>query len=261
MTPTDDTEMTIDELAQRVAMSSRNIREWQRQGLLPPPARRGRIGIYSAEHVARIQRVQKLHAQGLPLDLIRRLIETSRENETGIRALATEVLTPFSTRSSATLTRTDVTDRLGAAAVGALARLGLITADADADVSVRDEATLELVEGLTEVGISLDRVVSVLTEVEFHQRAIARLVLDAYVDDVWQPFVASGFSEPGWGSIAENVARAKPLAVRLIAHMLKVALDDVAGSIMVQEASQVERVAERVRSAEPVTDATASPAG
>ena len=63
-------EITIDQLAQRVSMSSRNIREWQRQGLLPPPTRRGRVGIYSDEHVARIRRVQQLHADGFPLDLI-----------------------------------------------------------------------------------------------------------------------------------------------------------------------------------------------
>lgn len=239
--------MTIDELAQRVSMSSRNIREWQRQGLLPPPTRRGRIGIYSDEHVTRIERVQQLHAEGLPLDLIRRLIDTSAGSEADIRNLATEVLNPFATRRSATLTRKELTDRLGEAAA-TLSRLGLITSETDA-VSVRDEAMLELVEGLTEVGISLDRVVTVLTEVEFHQRAIARLVLDAYVDDVWQPFVSSDFTTPGWGSIAENVTRAKPLAVRLISHLLEAALDDVAGSIVVQEADHAERALDSTKTA------------
>lgn len=253
MMPMDAAVMTIDELAQRVAMSSRNIREWQRQGLLPPPARRGRIGVYSDQHVSRIEHVQKLHAQGLPLDLIRRLIDASGGDETDIRQLASEVLMPFSTRRSTTLTREELTDRLGSAAVTTLARLGLIAADTD--ISVRDKATLDLLEGLTDVGISLDRMVTVLTEVEFHQRAIARLLLDAYVDDVWQPFVASGFTTPGWGPIAEAVTRAKPLAVKLIAHMLEVALDDVAGPIMVHEANQ----AEQLLHAEPAADAAASP--
>ena len=39
--------MTIDELARRVDMTARNIREWQTNGLLPPPERRGRVGIYT----------------------------------------------------------------------------------------------------------------------------------------------------------------------------------------------------------------------
>jgi DNA-binding transcriptional MerR regulator len=109
-------EMTIDELAQRVSMTSRNIREWQRQGLLPPPARRGRVGIYSDEHVARIKRVQQLHSEGFPLDLIRRMIDTGTGSESDIRHLAAEVLAPFSTAGPTTVSRAELDNRLGAGA-------------------------------------------------------------------------------------------------------------------------------------------------
>src|SRR5207253_9558128 len=37
-------ELTIDELARRMGMSVRNLREWRAQGLLPPPRLRGRVG-------------------------------------------------------------------------------------------------------------------------------------------------------------------------------------------------------------------------
>ena len=145
-------EMTIDQLAQRVSMSSRNIREWQRQGLLPPPTRRGRVGIYSDEHVARIRRVQQLHSDGFPLDLIRRMIDTGIGNESDIRHLAAEVLAPFSTAGPTTVSRAELDNRLGAGAAAQLAKLGLI-ADADGDpVSVRDAEALDLIEGLTGMG-------------------------------------------------------------------------------------------------------------
>src|SRR3984957_3088150 len=98
-------EMTIDQLAQSVSMSSRNIREWQRQGLLPPPTRRGRVGIYSDEHVARIRRVQQLHSDGFPLDLIRRMIDTGTGSESDIRLVATEVLAPFNTAGGGSASR------------------------------------------------------------------------------------------------------------------------------------------------------------
>lgn len=64
-----------------------------------------------------------------------------------------------------------------------------------------------------------------------------------------QPFVSSGFVTPGWGPIAENVARAKPLAARLISHLLDAALDDVAGSIVVQEADHAERALDSTETA------------
>src|ERR1700753_1623527 len=150
-------EMTIDQLAQRVAMSSRNIREWQRQGLLPPPTRRGRVGIYSDEHVARIRRVQQWHSEGFPLDLIRRMIDTGTGDENDIRHLAAEVLAPFSTAGPITVSRAELENRLGAGAAAQLAKLGLI-ADADGDpVSVLDAEALDLIEGLTGTGVSLER--------------------------------------------------------------------------------------------------------
>ena len=45
--------LTIDELAQRVGMTVRNIRAHQSRGLLPPPVVRGRTGYYGPDHVAR----------------------------------------------------------------------------------------------------------------------------------------------------------------------------------------------------------------
>ena len=169
-------EMTIDQLAQRVSMSSRNIREWQRQGLLPPPTRRGRVGIYSDEHVARIRRVQQLHSEGFPLDLIRRMIDTGTGSESDIRHLAAEVLAPFSTAGPITVSRAELDKRLGAGAAAQLAKLGLI-ADTDGDpVSVRDAEALDLIEGLTGTGVSLERLVATLVDVRGHQRSIADVI-------------------------------------------------------------------------------------
>ena len=69
-------DMTIDELARRVDMTARNIREWQSMGVLPPPERRGRVGIYTDDHMARIERIKSLRAEGFPLDVIRRMLGT-----------------------------------------------------------------------------------------------------------------------------------------------------------------------------------------
>ena len=82
-------ELTIDELAQRSGMTGRNIRQWQTYGLLPPPQRRGRVGIYTEDHLARIIRIKELRAQGFPLDLIRRLLESpGMDAEADMRHLA-----------------------------------------------------------------------------------------------------------------------------------------------------------------------------
>lgn len=240
-------ELTIDQLAQRVSMSSRNIREWQRQGLLPPPTRRGRVGIYSVEHVARIRRVQQLHSQGFPLDLIRRMIETNTGSESDIRHLAAEVLAPFSTSGPTTVSREQLDNRLGAGAAVHLAKLGLI-ADSDADpVSVRDAEALDLIEGLTGVGVSLERLVASLVDVCGHQRSIADVILRAYAEDVWEPFVSSSFAKPDWGSLADNAGRGRQLVMALLTHLQQTALDDAAASVMLSQVSQAEAALDGIK--------------
>ena len=72
--------MTIDELARRADMTARNIREWQTNGLLPPPERRGRVGIYTDDHTSRIERIKVLRAEGFPLDIIRRMLDRAPES-------------------------------------------------------------------------------------------------------------------------------------------------------------------------------------
>ena len=59
--------MTIDELARRVDMTARNIREWQTNGLLQPPERRGRVGIYTDDHRSRISGSNHFAPKDFPL--------------------------------------------------------------------------------------------------------------------------------------------------------------------------------------------------
>jgi DNA-binding transcriptional MerR regulator len=240
-------EITIDELAQQVSMSSRNIREWQRQGLLPPPTRRGRVGIYSDDHVARIRRVQQLHAQGFPLDLIRRMIDTGIGDENDIRHLAAEVLAPFSTAGPTTVSRAELDNRLGVGAAAQLAKLGLI-ADADGDpVSVRDAETLDLIEGLTGMGLSLERLVATLVDVRGHQRRIADMILRAYAEDVWEPFVSSKFAASDWASLVDHAQRGRPQVMALLTHLQQTAFDDAAAAVMLSEVGQAERALDGIK--------------
>jgi DNA-binding transcriptional MerR regulator len=74
-----DTELTIDELARRVGLPVRTIREYQTTGLLPPPTRRGRVGMYGRNHEHRLELVQRLQARGYSLAGIRDLLESWRD--------------------------------------------------------------------------------------------------------------------------------------------------------------------------------------
>ena len=59
--------LTIDELAHRTALPTRTIREYQTMGLLPPPERHGRVGIYGAAHLGRLDLIRRLQVRGYSL--------------------------------------------------------------------------------------------------------------------------------------------------------------------------------------------------
>jgi DNA-binding transcriptional MerR regulator len=78
-TPDPTLELTIDDLARRVGLPVRTIREYQTMGLLPPPRKRGRIGIYGASHLTWLRLIARLQERGYSLAGIRDLLAAWRD--------------------------------------------------------------------------------------------------------------------------------------------------------------------------------------
>lgn len=68
-------EYGVDELAAAAQTTVRNVRAYQDRGLLPPPQRRGRVGVYSGEHLARLRLIGQLLERGYSIASIRELFE------------------------------------------------------------------------------------------------------------------------------------------------------------------------------------------
>src|SRR5262249_59874407 len=60
-------QLTIDELARRVELPVRTIREYHTMRLLPPPLRQGRGGLYDGRHIERLQLITPLQRRGYSL--------------------------------------------------------------------------------------------------------------------------------------------------------------------------------------------------
>ncbi|MFX8301261.1 MerR family transcriptional regulator, partial [Acinetobacter baumannii] len=56
-------EFTIDELARAAETTVRNVRSYQDRGLIDPPERRGRVGIYTQAHLGRLKLINHLLAR------------------------------------------------------------------------------------------------------------------------------------------------------------------------------------------------------
>ena len=107
-------ELTIDELAQRTGMTVRNIRAHQSRGLLSPPQVRGRTGFYGPEHIARIEVIREMQAEGYNLELIRRLLDGgSRGVRSGPCASRARCASPSPTRRRRSSTLRELAERMG----------------------------------------------------------------------------------------------------------------------------------------------------
>lgn len=72
----DEREFSVDELAREAGSTVRNVRAYQDRGLLPPPERRGRSGIYFASHLRRLRLIGSLLERGYGLSNIKELLES-----------------------------------------------------------------------------------------------------------------------------------------------------------------------------------------
>ena len=67
--------LRVEELAKASDVSVDTVRYYQKQRLLPPPERDGRLAWYTADHVDRMGRIRELQRRGFSLAIIRRFLE------------------------------------------------------------------------------------------------------------------------------------------------------------------------------------------
>lgn len=109
-------EYTIDELARAGDSTVRNVRAYQDRRLLPPPEKRGRTGIYTEAHLARLRLIGSLLDRGYTLGNIAELI-TAWEKGQDLRqllGLESAVTTPWSEELPAYFTLADLLRMFGA---------------------------------------------------------------------------------------------------------------------------------------------------
>ncbi|QKG18716.1 MerR family transcriptional regulator [Actinomadura verrucosospora] len=235
-------EFTVEQLAQRTGMSVRNIREWQALGLLPPPARRGRVGMYGVDHIARVRRIQKLKTDGFRLDLIRRILDADPDaQDADVERMAVTVLEPFTVEEPLALTEAELAARLGRRTElpAELSEIGLIRRLPDGRVEVRSPRLLTALERLAAQGLDLAGLLLPLTDIARHNEAIAHTLVEIYREQVWEPFLKSGMPAAGWSELSDSVVRLRPLMYDVVLTTLRLALDTVTDQALMDNAARL----------------------
>jgi DNA-binding transcriptional MerR regulator len=74
-------EYSIDELARVAGTTVRNVRAYQDRGLIAPPVRRGRAGIYSEAHLGRLRIINQLLERGFTIANIKELVDAWEQGQ------------------------------------------------------------------------------------------------------------------------------------------------------------------------------------
>ena len=112
---TGEAEYTIDELAREAGATVRNIRAYQERGILPPPRRQGRVGLYGPAHLARLKIIGSMLARGYTLANVGELVEAWEQghNVAEVIGLEAAVTSPWTDELPTHLTPEQMMQLLG----------------------------------------------------------------------------------------------------------------------------------------------------
>jgi DNA-binding transcriptional MerR regulator len=226
-----DGKMTIGELARRTGMTIRNIRAHQTRGLLPPPEVQGRTGYYNEEHVARIELTREMQAEGLNLEAIRRVLESTGGSSKEMVDFARAVRAPFedetpeifSAKDFAAEWRVDVVDEK---LLKRAEKLGALRVLPDGQVEVISPRLHRAAARMIEFGISPEAAVAVAAKLHEHADAVSRAYVDLFTEQIWEPFDKAGRPEGDWPKVLEALEALRPLASDALLAMFQITMGE-----------------------------------
>jgi DNA-binding transcriptional MerR regulator len=238
-------DMTIEQLAGEVGMSVRNIRNHHSRGLLLPPEVRARVGYYGPEHVARLQLIQDLQADGFNLAAIERLISGSEGIAGRLLGLHAAVTAPFEPETPQVVTREELEQRFGTAKpkdVERVRRLRVLVPLGEDRFEVTSPALLAAAEQVMALGIPLRTTLELIERVSRDCDSVARAFTKLFLREIWEPFEREGQPPEQWDELIGAVDSLRPLASEALLAMFKLRmtkqLEQAFGKVVEQQAKR-----------------------
>jgi DNA-binding transcriptional MerR regulator len=188
-------ELTIDELASRAQLPVRTLREYHSMRLLPSPERRGRVGVYGAQHVERLALIGRLQRRGYSLAGIKDLLAAweAGGDLTTLLGVGSSLAAPDETPLR--ITRAELRDRLPAltdAAIGQAVAARLLVPYGEEWFVVRSPALLALVADGVRAGVPLAGLLDVIASLTGGLSALAADLAEHILEQVAPPLAVTG---------------------------------------------------------------------
>jgi DNA-binding transcriptional MerR regulator len=223
--------MTIDALARRAGMTTRNIRAYQTRGILPSPRLVGRVAYYDSGHLARLRYVNQLLRRGFSLSVIHDLLSANEEGRS-VRDLLgfEEALTaPWSDEVPEHYSLPRLTELFPEIADDPLllersVSLGLLERKGDG-FEAPSPTLIEVGAELVASGVPLSAALDEYGKLREDLGRIALRFVTMFEDHVWEPFVQQGFPPERLNEVTETLQRLRPAASASVRAVLAQAME------------------------------------
>jgi DNA-binding transcriptional MerR regulator len=209
-------EYRIDDLARTAGTTVRNVRVYQDRGLLPPPRREGRTGIYGEPHLARLRLIASLLDKGYTFAHIGEFLEAWQRgrNLTDLLGLEEVLTTPWSDEVDDYMTWEQLgalfgEDQMDDANTAAALEQELVVPEGDR-FRVPSPRLLHAGSELVRAGIPLSVVLGLWASLARDMEASATRLVGAVADHVVLPAAQS--YDASLAEIGALINRLKPLA-------------------------------------------------
>jgi DNA-binding transcriptional MerR regulator len=220
-------EYRIDDLARAAGTTVRNVRVYQDRGLLPPPRREGRTGVYGEPHLARLRLIGSLLDKGYTFAHIGEFLQAWQRgrNLTDLLGLEQVLTTPWSDEVDDYITADDLVTLFGEVTPEDLAtslEQELIVPDGDR-FRVPSPRLLHAGSELVKAGIPLSVVLGLSASLRQDMEASAKRLVGAVADHVVLPLTES--YDASLEEIGALINRLKPLAQLAVDAHLAMAME------------------------------------
>jgi DNA-binding transcriptional MerR regulator len=237
------TELTIDELAQRVGMTVRNVRAHQSRGLLTPPRLRGRTGYYDDEHVARLELIKDLQAEGLNLEAIRAILERTPGSSVGeILGFTRAVAEPFTDEQPEIHSAAELAARWGEQMTPELVerviRLGLIRPAGEGQFEVLSPRLEAAAREIADLGIPAEAAIDVVSDLRRHSESVAKIYVRLFIKHVLRPAQEEDGQER-WPELQQTLERIRPVASEALLGVFQLVMTEQVEKALEKELSRM----------------------
>jgi hypothetical protein len=182
--------------------------------------------------VARISLTREMQADGLNLEAIRRVVESSEGSATEIVDFTRALRAPFEDEAPEIVDAEELQGVWGNGGnpdpelLRRAEKLGILRALPDGQIEVISPRLQRAAVALAELGVGPEGALQTAEKLRRNADGVARTFVDLFVKEIWQPFDRAGRPEGDWPKVREALDRMRPLASDALLAVFQIAMGE-----------------------------------